>query len=570
MSREAQAVFTENRKYFAGIILVLAIFIAVWAWVVVATAPWGDENFHLAAAAGLHYSGKADLWDIDKNKISDLTDNQDYNRGQIITRPTAFLMKISLNNMLLFHIIPLFFSLLTLGFWAWYAGRRMKFGLGAVMLLSIFILGQPIFLEEAAYLRAYSALGLFMSVAVIGLWEAREGFIRKRWAAVMWGGLAVMMAIVVPQLDHWQSQHILAIIFSALLLHDKVWQRTQKFLSNPRKVAFVAVPLLLLAPFAVIVIDQMMVGIKMGSRPMPLSFVTYWDNIAGLLRFMLALNVCLIGFKWLAQGLVKRSFWSWLYVSGILSGIFLALFLPLSHIFYSRFFYIHVLLGSIGFLGLFLEKNPQPGLRRAMIAGYLVIGICFSGINFYYDRDNRQDGVVWLKENLKKNDILFAFSPQYMFNNGEELIGRTYFIGRSADLEKVEEIIRIAQNPGTGRIFFFCADFYQFKNRLYHWTTGGDRIFKYGDEVNYIYYAIPSESVLRNPRGFDIRIYDAAVLAEGLKTLREEGFAERIPPVSMHKKLIKGAFGAFNLPTKREDILEIPLVKWFFSFFSRQ
>jgi hypothetical protein len=296
--------------------------------------------------------------------------------------------------------------------------------------------------------------------------------------------------------------------------------------------------LVITAPLVVVINNYWVANLRIGTRLIGSSFVTYWDNLAGLLRFGWALNVCFLAIFMPLMGKRKleRDFGTWLFLVGIVSGLIIGLYNPHTFIFWSRFFYVSVVLAVLGFSGILLKLIPDKGRRYQLLAIYLLLNILLSFSTFYFDRSNIRRPIDWLNHNLGPNDILLVFSPELELHGGKSLVKRAHPLNPSQDPKDIRRLIALVNRKDVKTVYFlYTAHHEAFREKLYVLTTGDMERQPPADLFRYLSKRMPGEQVMSGLRGCGLKRYKKEVLVAGLRDLLKNGY----PPsfVSLEKRL---------------------------------
>jgi hypothetical protein len=502
---------------------VVVAFGITWYRISAVTPPWGDEPRNLLVAKSLAITGEPVLWDYSNG----LPINIHYTRGMAITYPLVFLYKHGLIQLIWARAVPLAYVLLTLFFWIGYLCYKKQLNATGVALLTIFFLGQPMVFEQSAFVRMYAPLGFVFSIVLVCLWGLKEAW--KKRQGWIFAGLAAfcLLGLWVPKADSWQGEHIPLFLLALAMLNSYVWRACVFLIRRPVWALVVFIALLWLGPIIVIVINTWIPFIVKGfGISISRMYCTYWDNIGGLIRFFLAVNIMWWGLCWIFRSPDQRNFFSWLYLSGLLGGIFLGLFTPPQHIFFSRYFYLSIIAVTVGFAGMCVEKSPEPWVKRALIAGYLLTSILFTFVNFHFERSNLPEAVRWLKKNMGQKDVLLYYNHFYGLNDGEELAGDHVYPIKDRNIDKAIEFVSM---PGIEHVYFLMNDNYKFRNILYKKTTGHDRWAVINPIADYLNSDVSGEEVLDSLWGCDLKRFEPQQVAVALTKLKENQLP-RMPP----------------------------------------
>ena len=546
--------------------LAVIVFVFLFAWVLLADYlyVWSDELGNLGQGKAFYLTGEFKSFDFDKNKvINDRIEARDL----LLDRVVSFFLSIrpkGSSEILWARLAPLLFTLLTFLLVLFYGFLRFRLSSDSLICLSALFLGQSMVLEESLFVRIYAPLMFCVVGTFICYWEGRQYFLngKKTMAMVMFLASAAFTGVTI--LDHWQFEQIPIIVLAIVLSFSKTFEGLVRFL-NTRKLQlfFIALGLLIFCPFFVIILDEIMSKMVIGNILIGITFITFWDNVMGLLRSALSLNICLIGvfitiFK--DKGKVKFGFAWWIYFVGIISAILGALLNPHSFAFYTRYYLTSVVLALVGFAFVFEEVVPSPTRRKILIILYLLINLFLSFANFYWDRSNTRDAVSWLKMNIGKDEKFLTFNANLGLYGGESLFNRAYGVQDVYDeMAKAKALRLFLKNHPQEKIYYLYIDGYCFRDELYKLTTGEERTIP-DSLYNYIDKRIPHQNPLHDLRGgLGVDLFDQKVLENGLDELIKNGYPirDRNQNISLHKRILKHIFVLLHLPDKREDIRKL-------------
>jgi len=532
---------------------VLLTFLGIWYVLAANLTAWSDEITHLTVGKGLLLTGRPYGWNFDQGS---LTGGQN-TRGLLISHSVKFVYRMLGETMLDVRLIPLGFTLLTFLLFVGYISKRHKSSIEHICLVGILFFGQSLILEKSLYVRFYAPLAFFVIAGLICYWEGLQSFKKKQYlhTTLLWSVSAGAMAL--PSLDDWQIQHIPIFLLALMLSSGSFVNHAIAFLKqHAKKVLFSCILFFLMAPFLVLLIDILLINLTVGSHTLGISFVTYWDNIMGLIRYTWALNIVLMGTFFLipkGKEAIKWDFFSWLYSVGLISGIAFGLLNPHNFIFYSRFFYLPVVLTVLGFSGLFLKMFDRSIIQKRIIITYLCLNFILSYTTFYYDRSNIVRPIQWLNTHLDTS-VLLTFSSELELHRGKTLIHKAHPIIAGQDVQEIRRIIDVvAANPSKD-VYFLYTDHYQLREALYRFTTGKVRTIP-GDFFRHLKDVIPGEKVIGETRGCGLLVYQKENLILALTQLLDNGYPKLVEPISAHKRILKKLFAYLGLPDTREEIM---------------
>ena len=415
-------------------------------------AAWSDELDHISEAKGLLLTGHpfSAIFDTCAEVLG-----PGGGRATEISRLTEKSFRLFGESLTSARLVPFIF---TMGSWAVYlayTGWRGYSSRRQVLIATLLFFGQSMVLEKALYVRVYAPLLFFIILLLIGIWEAynhwREG---RRPTSLAWMAIAGL-CIAITARWHLVQYAILvvAVVFLWLLARNvspvylirSGWSR---LVAMPPIQRYSAISLLALgflatmaaAPQALNALGAELFGFQK-------VHVTSWDNLFGLIRFLLVTNVLLI-LWWRRSEATEagRDFNSWVLDIGIVSALIIALLMNHNFVFLSRYFYPSVGLIALGVSGR-LALSPRINYVFAMLGTYIVINGLVSGLNLTLDRSNIRGGIDWLKTNSTDEDIILAFNAQLYLLDGKELCDRTVIITNS-ESENVGDFAYL-QGPGT-------------------------------------------------------------------------------------------------------------------------
>lgn len=518
---------------------VLIVFLGIWAPLAIHIPAWSDESFHMSVGKGLLMTGEPRVFDFDQGKLSEYR----YTRALAISYLTKWFYQIGGESILVSRLMPLLFTLLTFVVYVWYRRVRHKITFQHILIAGILFFFQSMVLEKSLYVRYYAPLAFLFMISLIMLWEGMQRYAQRNFFQAMGMWALSASILILPTLDTWHIQHIpmFFLAFALLFFGRKDARRVALFSSiarHPWRVAACVLGIVIIAPFFTILFNFLLVNVRFGLRRMDVSFSTYWDNVAGLVRYLWALNVSVLGLRALFRG--RWDFDVWLFLTGILSGFAFGLFNPHSFNFYSRFFYVPVVLTVLGSSGIIISSVVRPRLRYTLLGLYIVLNILLSFTTFYYDRSTIKKAVTWLNANQQQNDVLLTFYSELGLNGGDKLMYKAHpIMAVSQASTSIDALIDLVEEHKEGTVFLLYSHHYQFRDTLYRWTTGTDR-----DPPNNLFrYLISThaggEEVLPGMRGSGLKRYRAEELRTVLINLKHRGFPA--PPyryLSWHYQLL--------------------------------
>jgi hypothetical protein len=524
-----------SKRNYLALILIVVLFLGVWYLLASNLTAWSDEIGHMATAKGLMETGTFARWDFDKGENS----GGYATRGKIISYLTMVAYRVGGFSFLSSRMVPLIFTLLTFATFALYIKIRQKAGIKEMVLAGIFFLGQSMVLEKSLYVRTYAPLGFLMILTMITLWEGIKKIESKKYTVSAALLIVSLVLIAIPTIDTWQYQQFITIIFAIAVYYSAKNENILNYIRNNKKLLLIMVPLVLItAPLFVVIANLIVARLPIGNRLIGSSFSTYWDNIAGLVRYGWALNICFIGMfiPIFGKKHVDWDFNSWLFLSGILSGLFIGLYDPHNFIFWSRFFYVPVVLTVLGFSGMLSKLIENKNGRNQLIILYLLLNMALSFTTFYYDRSNIRKPITWLNGNLGTQDVLLVFSAELGLHGGEKLTKYAYPIRPSQDPEDIRKLIKIIDRPNVKDIYFLYTDHHAaFREKLYIMTTGDEWRQPPADPFRYLRSCVPGKQVMEGLRGCGLIRYKKDVLVADLRNLLKNGYQR--PYIRIEKRM---------------------------------
>jgi len=540
--------------------LAIAIgFIASWYWLAGSLTAWSDEIAHLAVAKGIQLTGEP--FTVLFDQCARLTADQMY-RGLEISRMTAWSYDLWGESLVAARSVPLVF---TMGTWLLYVVYTRWRGYSSgkqIFIMTVLFFGQSMVLEKALYVRIYAPLLFFLLLSLIAVWESFNSWNNRKF---LWAG--GWLAVALLSLAFTRNWHLIQFAIAGLsvillwltanyipvtdLLRK--WWNWLASLPAGRKYSALAILVLFFAGSITLMprlvdlfgseVVGFQVGFSFGRGYISPVFLIPWDNIAGLIRFFLVINVLII-YWWKVgrPGQDERDFNSWLLSTGILSGILVAVFMGHNFVFWSRFFYPSVGLVILG-ASARLATVPSTYALASVIGIYLVINAAVSASTFHLDRSNIQEGISWLQTNTGEQDAVLTFNAQLYLHGGKDLCSRAFSInGRQEAVENPDDLENVkidrkafgylisggsdpfikgdalsqflSDNPDSD-VYFLYTDHHRFRGDLYRWTTTKNR-----KNDNNLFELLKSDDVgddvISGLRGSGLKRIDRAKLTEAL------------------------------------------------------
>lgn len=544
---------TSTIRYSAAVALVVGVFVAVWSMLAGGLTAWSDELDHIAEAKGLLLTGQpfAAVFDTCAEVLG-----PGGGRATEISRLTEKSFRLFGESMTSARLVPFIF---TIGSWLLYlayTGWRGYSSRKQVLIATLLFFGQSMVLEKALYVRVYAPLLFFIILSLIGIWEGfnywREG---RRPMSLAWLAVAVL-SLAITARWHLVQYGILvvAVVFLWLLARNLApgylirsgWSR---LVSLPAVQRYAAIALLALGLLAIMAAAPQALN-ELGARLFGFQkvHVTSWDNLFGLIRFLLVTNVLL--FLWWRRSEAPgggRDFNSWVLDVGIVSALLIALLMNHNFVFWSRYFYPSVGLIALGVSGT-LALSPRVQYIFAVLGTYVVINGLVSGFNLTLDRSNIKGAIDWLNNNSTDRDTILAYNAQLYLYNGKELCGRTVTITNSATKNlgdfsylqgpgtyqyiSIEDLATTLDSKPSGNVYFLYTDAHEFRRKLFSWTTGRSRsqrndlygllfnrpALKQKDMLRLLRDGDLGEDVISGLRGSGLKRIDRGSLIQALET----------------------------------------------------
>ncbi len=537
--------FLMKKNPILILVLLVMVFAAVWAYLAGSLTGWSDELTHMSVAQGLLRTGTYTFINLDSGAVSDYYPHGLYTRGRVISLMAEFFCRLLGFSLLSARFLPLLFTLLTFLVFAAYARWRHKLTWQLLLLAAVFFFGQAMVLEKSLYVRMYAPLALVLLLSLIVYWEGLKRFENGKKLPGILLMLAGFALVSIPILDTWHYQQI-TVFFVAVFAGLKV--KNSSLLAfvfkNRRRSLFIIAAVLISFPCVLLVLNSIVSRLPIGNRVMGNNFITYWDNIAGFIRFIWGVNVCFWGILFLGRDEGKSrelEFFSWLFITGVISGVFTALYTSHNFIFYSRFFYLPVVLIVLGFPILLAKSGKKPEVIKKLTIAYVILNILLSFSTFYFDRSNIKEPVSWLKSNLNKDDLLFIFSAELLVHGGAGLTSRAVIVPATKEPGEIRKILEIVNASRAENVYFLYTNHYELRDRLYFLTTGGLNRSPGADLFRYLRDNPDGQFVLKGLRGCGLKKFSRNQLISDLNALLLSGYPEPFisPEVRVLQKLKK-------------------------------
>jgi len=535
-------------------LVTVGAFLGTWYVLAGHLAGWGDEFYHLYAAKGLLLTGKP--FQVAFHQCQDVF-HEPYSRSQAITQWTAWAFQIFDISLRSARVVPLLFTLATWLLYVVYVNWRGYSNWKQTLVVTILFFGQTMVLEMSLFIRHYAPLLFFLLLSLITIWEAsmqwREG--KKYWTIPLLLAAVLVFGYTTP----WHLIQIpifaLAIFLLWFAIHDKPfesvlrrwWNRIDS-LSHSRGISVkVALSIAGLATFVLFprVLDVFGFEIFGSFRV----YLTPWDNVFGLLRFLIVVNVLvLLWWQTGRQQSTHPNFHNWLLSTGIMSGILIAVMMNQHWIFYTRYLYLSAAIATLG-ASFAIASLPSNKVMVAGLAIFLILNGLISTSTFRFVSSDVKPGIAWLNHNIEEQDFILEYGSRLDFHGGEGLCNQTIPIQNVevVDVDSVESqslplgtishirnrgevindskypfvdgdsLLTILQDNPSSNFYFLYTDTHESRAKLYRWTTGRER-----NVGNDLYSLLRSESigepVVRGQTSGGLRRLDTAKLVIALET----------------------------------------------------
>ena len=499
-------------RYPSTVLAVFALFTGVWFVLAGNLTTWSDEITQIATAKGIlqtgnPFTGKPFIVFFDH--CAQLLSSQ-YHRAVEVSRLTALSYEIFGDSITAARLVPFAFTIAT---WLLFIGYTRWRGYSSgpqILVVTILFFGQSMILEKSLFVRMYAPMLFFLVLSLIAVWEAVIYWrARKLPLAIAALGLAVVSMGITAGWHLLQfAIFALAVAFLGMMIRrippKYLLQRGWNQLASlPGTWRYLGIAFLVLAAAGTMTVAPQVINV-LGAElvGLPKVFSTPWDNLFGLLRFLLVTNVLLVLWWRRSQSPDSdRDFNSWILDVGVISGLLVALLMNHSLVFYTRFFYLSAALVTLGVSGMIVGL-PSKQHVAAALGIYVVVNAFLSVITFQFDRDNSKSAINWLESNSSEQDIVLTFGGGLELNSGSPVCGRTESIynfqredGSSDSSLGVGGIITHARraaessypfitgdqligmldsNPDAD-VYFMYTDGDHFRDTLFSWTTGRSR-----------------------------------------------------------------------------------------------
>mgnify|MGYP001615260296 CR=1 FL=1 len=489
----------------ASITTVLLATAFVMAWHVLADSipTWSDEISHLALARQLLTT--CDPSQPDFARCASSTPSLVYSLRAIeFTQLVALSFQYLGASLWAGRLVSLFFTLAAWFFFMVYLRLWQRASFSILVVTTVLFFGQSMVLEQSLNARFYAPLLFYLLVALVAVWEVRVCWRDRRWVpATAWlvvGAGAVGLSMLWSLLQYV----VLAVAVFLLVLSwrkwnppvsiSNVWVRFQTWPRLGRYALWSGVLIAAIAfEFTVPLVVDRLGALMLGVQPV---HSTGLDNIFGLLRFAVALNVIL--WLWVVSGKtisgLGEDFYQWLLATGVVSGIMIGALMNHNFIYYGRYFYLSVTVAVLAAAPLFLHLPTRKHLTSALVAWLTVNGL-LSAFVFGLERSNIHRAFDWVRMNTTARDVVFLGDIDLYFDGGEDLRNRVIPVRTPTDDPVADRgqgfgylrrsninpfltdkaVMVILDKQPVSRIYYLTALSHDTRDRLTRWITGHER-----------------------------------------------------------------------------------------------
>jgi len=518
------------RKAVGILTLIVIIFIGAWSYLASSLGPFWLEGEHLewgygiAKTGSIHYS-----WNFDINKVwpHDLK----YSRSLILPYLCSLAINMPGNPLVWCRLVPLFFLLLTFCIVTFYFYRRGDLSPQRLIIWSVLFFCSSIIIDMSYYLRPYTMLGAAMSITFILYWEAVAQFRQNDKKKALLFGLLSLLPLGLSVLDQWQLEGIPAFciaVATSILAFNPRFSLLYDWVK--RKSGLLLAVTMLMAPIVVQgkLLERITSLIYIGGFNLTTQFFSnYLDNCMGWLRFILAINVGLLTWRYAFTSKTPMTFYRWIFINGILTGIFNILYLPFAPVYFPMYAYLPILMVVIGLSGMMEDVFINRSLLKRMVVIYVLINLPIAAINVL-ELNNAKKAIHWLSGHLAQDDILliFAENTNLYFCGEGKLLPRTHNIDASTDKKHIMDLIKFISSHPHGRIFYFYKNDAASRAWLYRAVIGKDMDPPL-DLQSYLRIQIPATTMIPGLRNCGLLEFDRPVLLNSLEDLLRQGYGPK-------------------------------------------
>lgn len=493
----------ENWHAGAAMVLLATVFVVAWHVLAGGIPTWSDEISHLALARQL--LATCDPSQLDFARCASNAPNLVYSLRAIeFTQLVALSFQHFGASLWVGRLAPLFFTLAAWLFFVVYLRLWQRANFATLIVTTVLFFGQSMVLEQALNARFYAALLFCLLVTLVAIWEVRACWRDRRWVpAVLWFvvgtgavGLSMLWSLV--------QYAVLAVAVFLLVLSWRKWKPPvsirnawARFQAWPRLGRYAAWGGVLIAAvvFEFIVplgIDRLG-ALVLGVQPV---HSTGLDNIFGLLRFAVALNIIL--WLWVVSGKtvsgLGEDFYQWLLATAVVSGLMIGALMNHNFIYYGRYFYLSVTVAVLAAAPFFLHLPTRKYLTSALVVWLTVNGL-LSAFVFGLERSNIYQAFDWVRMNTTARDIVFLGDVDLYFDGGEDLRNRLILVRTPTDNPIADQgqgfgylrrsninpfltdkaVMVILDKQPASRIYYLTALSHDTRDRLTRWVTGHER-----------------------------------------------------------------------------------------------
>jgi hypothetical protein len=460
--------------YFSLMIATVTVFLVTAVYCAYYTALWGDEGYHTNVAISLEQYGDRFYRYFVTSPTSMFKTDIEYMRGQIITWSTSLAFKFFGKNLFVPRLVIIFQTALCWLVAFIYLKRYQKFNSKYLALMTILYFGNAFIWESSYYLRFYSLLNLMTLLTFIFSWETFEAYENRK---PFLGKLSLsIFCILIPSFDSWQKTHLAALAIGIILLNIQKFTPVSNLIKKHQgKLKKIVIILILLAPYLTFTIDKLFtkIGMKMGSRSYMGYHHYYFDNILAIIRNALSANITLWVFYKHFDLFKKHTFSSIIFYSGVIISAINAVYNPVNHIYFTRYFLLGSALTAWGLPGVLLQSDLKKH-TKLLVSIYLIGNLISAIYTYKFDRENYSDTNTFLNEKLIHGDTTLVADFEYFWSLKREIPG-TIYVGNFYNQEKIPMVVEKLKSVDTKKILFFYYNEYTTRERIHSALFGDSR-----------------------------------------------------------------------------------------------
>ncbi|MBF0386295.1 MAG: hypothetical protein HQL20_00400 [Candidatus Omnitrophica bacterium] len=505
-----------------GIVVLLSFAIA-WACLAGRLTLWSDELPPVQAAKGLWLTGKPFLYDLDMGTIGD----KPYTHGYPMSFLGQFVYRaLGHPSLFWFRVIPLSFGLVTIVFFLLFLRFSGLVNRVKLWLLIALFFSCAIVFDNLLFYRYYTLIGLCALLNLVAFWYGAAAIKARCWLKALMWALLFIAAFIYPLAGHLQIVHCVIIPVAGIILAFGSSGRLREWIVCRRKIlVFLAAGAVILWPLIVYVCDLGLARVDVGGGAVSRTYMTIWDNLFGLARFGLALNIVILAAVWWVRDRQDKALnlETFLCLTGVISGLLIGFCNPHHMIFLARYYYVSAMLAVLGAPAILLEMCRNGRKLGWLLGMFLVINFALIAVTMTLERDNIDRAVSWVEQNLRPDDTLLCGLIEFEVHGGTNLVGRAHRVEASEDIRSVSRLRAFLEGQPSTRVLLIYVDAYHPRDTLYHWTTGESR-----DPVSSLDVFMRIKAVGKDAayglRNCGVREFDRLALIDQLRTLEKTGF----------------------------------------------